>query len=665
MWSTRCRTPRLRSRSRRFLLEQLEDRLVLSHTPLTPEVLIAEPESLGIADLAIAADAAGNYVVAWTTDVGERRFNVLAQRYSRDGTPQGEQIVVAELVAAPPIQLSDGTLSGPKQPPGGPSFIPVGIVSVDVAMSADGAFVVVYDAQSTDGQGAQIRADFFAADGTLSDKNIVGQTTRIRFPSPSHPAVALDAQGLAYVTFLVNGPQGTLLGLARLGSDDTPESFLLFGKETPALSTPSIGVTADGNAVVAFVGDNDPSPEVVPAVFAQPLAFDGSALVPTNFVGPANFNTTADVGVARDTGQYVVAWNVNGAVVTQRFDAAGTPQSGPVPVNPGVDTNQVDPHIAVDPDGDFVVGWSNRADTALFARAFNADGTPDGAVLQANEQTQRGGPLDIATDATRDTFVQGWAAGDPSALPNQIVTRIFDQPNPPTDAPPDPEPEPDPTDGGVPATTPTPVTTPLPSSDPATLIALVRGSQRNDELADAVRLLSFRLLAEDTGEQNRLLELEEIVRTPIFFLSSAGEEDPQLGAIAGKVFLDRNGNGLQEEGEPGLSGRDVFVYLDLNSNGQWDPGEPRCDTDVEGRYAFSGLGLMRYNVRQNMRRTGVVQTIPQRNRPYVVELTRQNATINDQNFGTKVLTATPTSVPTETEVDTSQNGDRSPPREEE
>jgi 6-phosphogluconolactonase (cycloisomerase 2 family) len=67
--------------------------------------------------------------------------------------------------------------------------------------------------------------------------------------------------------------------------------------------------------------------------------------------------------------------------------------------------------------------------------------------------------------------------------------------------------------------------------------------------------------------------------------------------IHGIKFNDLNGNGLYDEGEPGLA--DWTIYLDLNENGQLDAGEPSVlsatddpntpDVDETGTYSFVGL----------------------------------------------------------------------------
>jgi hypothetical protein len=68
------------------------------------------------------------------------------------------------------------------------------------------------------------------------------------------------------------------------------------------------------------------------------------------------------------------------------------------------------------------------------------------------------------------------------------------------------------------------------------------------------------------------------------------------GTIRGQVFLDYNGNGVADAGEPGLAGQTIF--LDLNNSGQLDPNDPQTTTDANGFYQFTGLAPGTYSVRE-------------------------------------------------------------------
>ncbi len=70
-----------------------------------------------------------------------------------------------------------------------------------------------------------------------------------------------------------------------------------------------------------------------------------------------------------------------------------------------------------------------------------------------------------------------------------------------------------------------------------------------------------------------------------------------LGDIQGVVFVDTDGDGLQDSGEPGHAG--VTVYLDQDNNGQFDVGELSAVTDQDGVYRFAELRAAGYVVRGN------------------------------------------------------------------
>ena len=66
-------------------------------------------------------------------------------------------------------------------------------------------------------------------------------------------------------------------------------------------------------------------------------------------------------------------------------------------------------------------------------------------------------------------------------------------------------------------------------------------------------------------------------------------------SIGGLVYLDRNQNGRDNVGEPGLSG--LTLYIDTNRSGQFDPAiDPSTTTDSLGYYSFTGLALVSLTV---------------------------------------------------------------------
>lgn len=113
-----------------------------------------------------------------------------------------------------------------------------------------------------------------------------------------------------------------------------------------------------------------------------------------------------------------------------------------------------------------------------------------------------------------------------------------------------------------------------------------------------------------------------------------------LGQISGKKYSDLNGNGEDNEGEPGLSG--WTVYIDTNDNGSLDSGETSTTTGANGSYTLSNLGPGTYTIRE-VGQTGWTQTDPtaidtgvggQANGSYVVTMT-SNGNKTQRNFGNR------------------------------
>lgn len=120
-------------------------------------------------------------------------------------------------------------------------------------------------------------------------------------------------------------------------------------------------------------------------------------------------------------------------------------------------------------------------------------------------------------------------------------------------------------------------------------------------------------------------------------LTRGGSGTTAVGEISGRVFVDMNGNGIQEPGEEGVAGQ--LVYLDMNGNGRLDPDEPWGVTDHKGDYVFTGLKLDRHHVAQNLQLINLKQTLPENNRAHEVTLTADVPHRTNVNFSTQPYVA--------------------------
>jgi len=121
--------------------------------------------------------------------------------------------------------------------------------------------------------------------------------------------------------------------------------------------------------------------------------------------------------------------------------------------------------------------------------------------------------------------------------------------------------------------------------------------------------------------------------------------------IEGNVFDDSNGNGIEDGGETGIAG--VQVYADLGNVGYYVTGDPTFTTIAGGYYMLSNLNAGNYIIRQVLP-SGYTQTAPSGGLGIHLHLPA-NYTLTGENFGDKPI-ATPTATITGT-VFNDANGD--------
>ncbi len=142
--------------------------------------------------------------------------------------------------------------------------------------------------------------------------------------------------------------------------------------------------------------------------------------------------------VAADAqGNFVVVWEDSGAdgsgfgITGAVYDSSGVLQLGPFPVNTYTTSDQVDPALAMDSVGNFVVAWTSEAQdgdySGIFGQRFDAAGSPVGAEFAVNTHTT--GHQDYSNISLNDDgeFVVVWERDTPSYQDYaNVAARRFD-----------------------------------------------------------------------------------------------------------------------------------------------------------------------------------------------------------------------------------------------
>lgn len=177
---------------------------------------------------------------------------------------------------------------------------------------------------------------------------------------------------------------------------------------------PSVAMDQDGDFVVAWSGQG---PEGTNGIYAQ--RYDGFGQEQGSQFR-VNTSTTGglDPSVAMDqNGNFVVTWEgssdgSNSGIFAQRFNSSGLPVGDVFLVNTVTAGAQRTPSVAIDQNGDFVIAWMSYlpdfSDVEIAARLFNSAGVPQGGEFQVNTYTtslQR--VPTVAMDSIGD-FVVAW-----------------------------------------------------------------------------------------------------------------------------------------------------------------------------------------------------------------------------------------------------------------
>ncbi len=250
---------------------------------------------------AVAMDADGDFVVVWQSagsygsDVGS--YSIQGQRFSANGDAAGGQFQVN-------------------------TYTTLGQVLPDVAMNADGDFVVVWQSygSSTDPLDSSVQGRLFNADGTPGSPQ--AQVNTYTTGHQKRPAVGADREGNFVVVWDSVGSPGTdSEGLSIQGrvyasnGVPAPSQIQVNTYTTGHQRFPRVAVDADGDFLVTWQGDgssgNDDQP---PSIQGR---FYGSDALPHGDDFQINsyttsFQTLPDVAFDED-GDFVVVWTSAGS----------------------------------------------------------------------------------------------------------------------------------------------------------------------------------------------------------------------------------------------------------------------------------------------------------------------------------------------------------------
>jgi hypothetical protein len=288
----------------------------------------------------VAMDADGDFVIAWVSRHDFGSEGVYAQRFSRLGVAQGEE-----------FRVNSYTTGNQNQP--------------SVAMRDDGAFVVAWESGGQDGDREGVYAQRYSAAGVAQGGEFRVNTTVTG--RQSGPGVAMDADGdfvIAWSSIGQIGP-GWSAHARRFNLAGTPQ-----GAEFQVSAFPT---------------------GLLPGSYPVKTAMDARG----NFV-----ITWMSVGQDGDR---------NGIHARQYTDA-GIPLGGEFRVNTFTTGDQGAPSVAMDSEGDYVIAWQSFGQDGsaygVYAQRFGSNTPTVGVLTDTPDPVAAGNMLTLsASDITDDGTV--------------------------------------------------------------------------------------------------------------------------------------------------------------------------------------------------------------------------------------------------------------------
>jgi hypothetical protein len=308
----------------------------------------------------VALDRAGNFVVAWQSEVAGLGDEIRAQRFDARGAAQGDEIAVN--------LVTDSQQNAPA-----------------VAMDGAGNFVIVW--QSLVADNFEIRARRFDARGGARGPEFTVNTRRGE--SQTAPCVAMSAGGGFVVAWEAPVRGDYEIRARRFDAAGAASGGEIAVNRESAGSQrfPEVAINAAREFVVAFRSNVAGSYEIRARRFRADGAPKGDELAVN---ADTRDDQLAPAVALDDRGNFVVAWE-NGLddsfqIRLRRFDARDLPRGSDVVACAPTTADQFAPAVAMGAQGAFVVAWQVHGAGGLDIRAqrFAASGAARGGELVVN-----------------------------------------------------------------------------------------------------------------------------------------------------------------------------------------------------------------------------------------------------------------------------------------
>lgn len=304
--------------------------------------------------------------------------------------------------------------------------------NASVAMSPSGQFVVVWESGGQDGSGVGVYGQLYSDQGTLLGSEF--QINTYVTDNQDIPDVAMAADGSFVVVWHSrhqDGEDGGVFG-QRYSSTGVP-----IGAEFPVNTLTAgnqgnapIAMAPSGRFVVVWTSTVSSIRNVFARTYSASGVPDGPEYQLNSLAGP----TVGDVAITSD-GSFIAVWHRGlggaGDVYGRRFDSQGSALGSEFLINGNASEDQTAPRISAADDGQFVVVWVSWAGqdgdfAGVYGRRFDPNGAVLGSEFQVNNYTAGGQVYPDVSMNQDGSFIVVWESWYQDGDQMAMVARRYD-----------------------------------------------------------------------------------------------------------------------------------------------------------------------------------------------------------------------------------------------
>ncbi|AVH62289.1 MULTISPECIES: beta strand repeat-containing protein [unclassified Nostoc] len=291
-------------------------------------------------------------------------------------------------------------------------------VNPTVAIDATGDFVITWTSYGQDGSGNGIYAQRYNSAGVAQGNEFQVNTTTSG--DQINPTVAMDNAGDFVVSWQSSDGSGNGIYAQRYSSAGVAQGneFKVNTSTSGDQINPTVAIDATGDFVISWQSQDGSGTGIYAQRYNSAGVAQGNEFRVNTYTGDNQINPTVAMDAA---GDFVISWqsyyqdDSYYGIYAQRYNSAGVAQGNEFKVNTYTAKNQANSTVAMDATGNFVISWQSLgqdgASYGIYAQRYSSAGVAQGNEFKVNTYTtsSQANPT-VAINSNNGDFVISWTS---------------------------------------------------------------------------------------------------------------------------------------------------------------------------------------------------------------------------------------------------------------